>query len=223
MYRWEIFFYSLQACKYDDFLFLFLIILYFVLFYPLFVVRVKIIKMYDCIFSRAWAFLVMAVNLSERSPTTLSTLYSVLYKTAWLIFFGFVFFFVRCCFFYLRLLRHFKWLFATGQRERKNNELRSCGVQNEKLRYLCQDFDKRKQNREWWKGSRLVGFWNKIYLFRYFCWLWLSSLEDLNFWNWMKKFECWLFKLCRNWFCYESGFYDIFSFFFFFLRFFLKV
>ena len=86
MYRWEIFFYSLQACKYDDFLFLFLIILYFVLFYPLFVVRVKIIKMYDCIFSRAWAFLAMAVNLSERSPTTLSTLYSVLYKTAWLIF-----------------------------------------------------------------------------------------------------------------------------------------
>ena len=133
----EIFFYSLQACKYDDFLFLFLIILYFVLFYPLFVVRVKIIKMYDCIFSRAWVFFGDGCKFIRKEPY-----YSVLYKTAWLIF-GFVFFIrCMCCFFYLRLLRHFKWLFATGQRERKNNELRSCGVQNEKLRYLCQDLIK---------------------------------------------------------------------------------
>ena len=33
--------------------------------------------MYDCIFSRAWAFLAMAVNLSERSPTTLYSLFDV--------------------------------------------------------------------------------------------------------------------------------------------------
>jgi hypothetical protein len=79
-----------------------------VLFYPLFVVRVKIIKMYDCIFSRAWAFFGDGCKFIRKEPY---------YKTAclWVLLF-----FVRCiccCF--------LSWVIASLQmiiRDRRERE-----------------------------------------------------------------------------------------------------